>query len=315
MPLISIIIPTYQSAQFLPQSIESILNQTFKDFEVIVVDDGSTDSTSEVLNNYIPQIRVISQKNQGPSIARNTGIRASSGVFLAFLDADDFWISDKLEKQIRLLEENYELGLIFTNALILYNQISKGTIFDLVTPKSGWVEKDLFQINFMPMSTILVRRSCLERVGLFDENLPPCEDYDLWLRISHLYPVAFISEPLAYYRISCSQISQNDLKMLSALIKMKTKAINNNPLLIDLPLSILDQCYYNLYPRLAKYQLIDGKVFECRQILENYKTMRGRTLRYWLLYAASHLPTVLSRQALIFWGWIHGKSIMKVYPN
>lgn len=315
MPTVSVIIPTYQHAQFISDAIQSVLDQTYRDFEVIIINDGSTDRTAEILDGYSDRVTVITQPNRGLPASRNVGINHSLGEFVAFLDADDFWLSNKLEKQVQLMNEDPDLGLIFTNATVLSGAITKGTIFDLVTPKSGWVEKELFQDNFMPMPTILVRRSCFKSVGLFDENLRSCEDYDLWLRISHLYPVAYIDEPLACYRIGSSQMSQDDKKMLSALIQMKTKAIINNPEIKDLALEKLDNCYYNLFPRLAKFLLIDGEVLQCREILEDYRQLRGRTFRYWLLILTSHLPILFSRPVLMFWGWIHDKSILKVTQN
>ena len=193
--MISVVIPTFNRSAFLKKAIESVLSQGYQDFELIVVDDGSEDDTSEVVTGFDSGIKYIKQKNKGPGAARNLGIKNSKGEFIAFLDSDDWWDNDKLATQLQAMEQNPEYSISHTQELWyrngeLLNQKQKhkkhhGYIFDKCLPLCA-----------VSTSTVMARRGIFEEVGLFDEALPCCEDYDFWLRVSARHKIFLIDKPL-----------------------------------------------------------------------------------------------------------------------
>lgn len=204
MPTVSVILPTYNQTRYLAQAIESVLRQTIDDWELVVMDDGSTDQTREVVAPYTrdPRIRYHVQSHQEGAAARNHGIRVSSGRYVAFLDADDVWLPEKLERQLRLLQAHPEAGLCYT----LTRRIdAAGRVLDAAWPPGGYegdVVAPLVRGSFIILSTVVVPRACGDRVGWFDESLPAfgAEDFDLWLRLARRYPVVCVREELILYR-------------------------------------------------------------------------------------------------------------------
>ena len=210
-PLVSVIIPNYNYAQYLPCALDSVLAQTYSNFEIIVVDDGSQDNSREVLNSYGKTARFISQENQGVSEARNRGVRESSGEWVAFLDADDIWLPTKLEKQIHRILAEPELGLVHCGVeRIEPGGASLGWWLDGL---EGWVFKDilLFQrpVIIAAGSTALVSRAIFEAVGGFDTSLSTSADWDFCYRVAVHRRVGFIPEPLVKYRIHDSNMHAN----------------------------------------------------------------------------------------------------------
>lgn len=211
-PLVSVIIPTFNSFGFLIEAVDSALAQTYQAIEIIVVDDGSTDDSAQVAARYGDRIRYIRQDNQGPSGARNTGIRNSRGRFIAFLDADDRWLPGKLARQVPLLEADISVGLVHSSCYIIDAQgIRVGT-------KSVDLTEDcdihaLLERNRVSCLTAVVRRAALDTVGLFDTSLRGPEDWDLWLRIAAKYTVMAAQEPLAEYRVTDGSVSKNARRM------------------------------------------------------------------------------------------------------
>jgi glycosyltransferase involved in cell wall biosynthesis len=194
MPKVSVIIPTYNRAQFLPRAIRSVQGQTFRDWELIVVDDGSIDGTQQLLRAWA-DMRVVSQPNRGVSAARNAGVRIASGEWIAFLDSDDEWRPEKLERQMECVANRPAIWIWhtdetwFRNGKLLrqkaHHRKQGGLFFDRA------VERCLIS-----PSSVMIHRRLVERVGLFDESLPAAEDYDLWLRVTAFYEVGFVPEPL-----------------------------------------------------------------------------------------------------------------------
>lgn len=205
--LISVIVPTYNYAPYIGEAVSSALNQGLSGVEVIVVNDGSTDHTKEVIKPYLSRIRLIDQSNKGVSAARNNGIANSSGEFIAFLDADDRWMPEKLKKQLEHIRGKTEIGMVHTGATFIDNQgnAREAHISDFPKHPSGSGFEGLFLGgNGICTSSILVRRSCLEECGFFNERMSYAEDYDLWLRIATKYQIGFVDEPLVNYRIHCN---------------------------------------------------------------------------------------------------------------
>ena len=194
-PLLTIIIPTFNRADFLKESIRSVLSQTFTDFELIVVDDGSTDHTRDVTLEF-PKVRYVAcTENSGVSHARNLGIGMAGGRYICFLDSDDLWTQNKLETQIRWMESHVDCQVCYTDEIwirkgVRVNPMNKHRKY------SGDIFPHCLPLCIVSPSSVLMRSSLFDEVGLFDEDLPVCEDYDLWLRISLKYPVHFIEEKL-----------------------------------------------------------------------------------------------------------------------
>ena len=227
---VSVIIPTFNRAAFLPKTIQSVLDQTAQDFEIILVDDGSTDNTAEVLDEFKDRLTYIKQTNQGPASARNTGIKKSQGKFLAFVDSDDWWDKNKLTVQLARMEKNPEYLISHTQEIWyqkgkLLNQKKKHRKYH------GNIFKHCLPLCAVSLSTVVARRELFDRVGCFDEDLPCCEDYDLWLRISIQHPFLLIDQPLTLKdggrtdQLSMIYATGIDKFRIQSLIKMIGKEI------------------------------------------------------------------------------------------
>ena len=206
MPRVSVIIPTYNREEFITETINSVLNQTYKDFEIIVVDDGSTDNTKLKLESFKSNIKLIEQKNSERAIATNNGVKNSSGEYIAFLDSDDIWIKDKLEKQVKLLDSNSDVVLTYGQCLRIneYGEEIQSAKRQL-QGFSGDVFTNLLMRNFISSPTPMIRREYLETTRGFQTKYIPYEDWEFWIRFSLLGKFSFSGEPFAYYRIHKNQ--------------------------------------------------------------------------------------------------------------
>jgi glycosyltransferase involved in cell wall biosynthesis len=192
--LVSVIIPTYNRRDFLREAVESVLSQTYSPVEIIVVDDGSTDDTPVLLDAYHGRIKVLRQSNHGVSAARNLGIRYAQGAFIALLDSDDYWQPDKLALQIEYFDTHPEALICQTEEIWMRNGVR-------VNPghrhkkQDGRIFEPSLALCLISPSAVMMHNALLEEVGLFDESLPACEDYDLWLRVTCKYPVGLVDTP------------------------------------------------------------------------------------------------------------------------
>ena len=210
-PLVSIILPTYNCAAFLSHSIGTILSQTYNSYEIIVIDDGSTDNTKEVLYPFMQRIKYIrSEQNKGLPTARNIGILPAQGKYIAFIDADDLWLPEKLQTDIEYFETHPEVSMVYSKHI---NIDEKGDDLGGNTKKqlpSGNIFTQLFsEQNFIITSSVVVRKEVFETTGLFDEQLFNCQDWDMWLRIAFHFKVAGINKPLVKYRHNPHSLSKN----------------------------------------------------------------------------------------------------------
>ena len=194
---VSVIIPTYNRAYCIVNAVDSVLAQTYPALEIIVVDDGSTDNTAEVLHSYRERetVRYIYQTHQGVSAARNRGILASRGDWLAFLDSDDMWLPTKLEKQVEYLSRNPGIKICQTGEIWIHRGRKRNPKKYHSKPHGFCFGKLLHRCLISP-SAVMLHRRILEKVGLFDTSFPVCEDYELWLRIGCRYPIGLVDEPL-----------------------------------------------------------------------------------------------------------------------
>ncbi|TYS59867.1 glycosyltransferase [Sutcliffiella horikoshii] len=207
--LVSVIIPCFNSEKWIIETIDSVLNQTYSNIEIIVVDDGSTDNTKDVISNYSKRIKYIYQQNKGPSVARNLGIKKSKGKYVAFLDSDDLWESNKLEKQVEFLENNQNIALVFSNVKVInekgeylythYNNIPKD-------------KKEIITAFFlgkitMNTPTIVAHKKAIQKVGGFQEHLPVREDHFLLMNMVDNFNIYHFKEPLVKRRINEGSLS------------------------------------------------------------------------------------------------------------
>jgi len=194
-PSVSAIIPTYNRAPLLGRALDSVYAQTRPPDEIIVVDDGSSDSTRRMIADHFPQVHYLHQRNAGVSAARNYGIQAASGDWLAFLDSDDVWLPDKLAMQLARLDDNPDLTVCHSEEIWIRNgrRVNPGNKH---RKAGGWIFQMCLPLCAISPSSVLIHHSVLAATGAFDETLPACEDYDLWLRVTSRYPVLFIDRPL-----------------------------------------------------------------------------------------------------------------------
>ena len=211
MPKVSVVIPTHNRAELLRSAITSVLNQTFQDFEIVIVDDTSQDHTPHVVNSFGDgRIKYLRHNyNKGEGAARNTGVKNAQGEFIAFLDDDDEWLPEKLELQVTLLESSLPtVGCVYTG----YSKIEKVSgklLCQKVLSVRGNILDHLVTENWLSSSTMLLRKECFVKAGLFDERLTFGADYDLWLRIAKYFDFECLDKPLATYCIHGNNVTLN----------------------------------------------------------------------------------------------------------
>ena len=230
MPKVSVIIPAYNCEKYIAATIDSVLAQTFPDLELVVIDDGSTDGTKDVVQQYDARVRYFYQKNQGVSAARNRGIAESKGDYIAFLDNDDIWFPDKLELQVPIMEADPDVAMVFTDGEkfndvgvveptfkvpleqarlkggVLLNRITQMKTNDGSVIRDNFYH-DLFLKSFVFNSSVLIRKSCLDQVGIIDASLLINSDYDLWIRMALKYPLVYLNRVTARWRVRADSLS------------------------------------------------------------------------------------------------------------
>ena len=321
MPRVSVIIPTYNYGHFVTQTIDSVLQQTYRDFEIIVVDDGSTDDTAERLQSYIDrkQINYVYQKNLGLPGARNTGVRASQGSLIAFVDSDDLWAPKKLELQVPKFDQAPDVGVVFGNTRKFYDQmISRTTAFGDIPPARGRVLCELIQRTFVPMPTVVIRRECFETVGWFDEPLQsPGEDIDLWLRLSLKYSFDYVDDVVAFYRIHATSISANVVKIAERRLQVLTRFIDQHRSVVEqsCQVQIVEKVLVEAETDVGKYSAALGDPKKGRPYLRKAIAQRPEDSHLKLLFASSFVPGLLP--ALYRWkvGKIKSDSFTAAGPS
>jgi glycosyltransferase involved in cell wall biosynthesis len=206
---VAVIIPCYDAAPYLVRALESVFAQTYRDYCVYVIDDGSNDDTPAVLRPYAGRIVSLKQEHSGQAAARNHGIRLSDSPYIAFLDADDEWLPDKLERQVAIFREAPRKGMIYSDCFTSGDGRTAGSYFAQIgIPTGGRVFERFLKGCDVYTPTVIVRRECLLDVGLFDETLPFGEDYNLWLRIAARWEVGVIPEVLAIRHVTPGSLSR-----------------------------------------------------------------------------------------------------------
>jgi glycosyltransferase involved in cell wall biosynthesis len=292
-PLVSVIIPAYNCARYLPAAIESALGQTYPAVEIIVVNDGSTDETSEVLSHY-SSIISIQQKNCGLSYARNRGIERARGEYIALLDGDDIWPETKLTDQVELMSDNPAVGVLFGDARrFADNGWTEPTLFTRYQLNDKFFGSDFLVIdalkkllfmNFIPVGTALVRKECLIEAGLFDETFRRVEDWDMWLRIALRDKFAYSRKLWKLKRTHETNLSNNTEAMaLSAIAVMEKLVSEHGPELLELGIDV-DPHLRDAYSNLGYFYLRALSLFEARKALSASLKCgtQPRSALYWL---------------------------------
>ncbi len=225
MPRVSVIIPTYNCARFLVRTIDSVLRQTYQDFEVIVVDDGSTDETQELMARFGDPVHYVYQENQGASAARNVAVSRARGEFIAYLDADDLWTPEKLLRQVEYLDAHPTCGFVHTEVSVIdeddqilytrFNQETKRAV------PQGHCLRDVLLRSHIQTLTVMERRSVFEKAGNFDLRLPIAQDYLHWIHVVlREYEVGYLSEPLGQYRWRGGSLMSSQRRLLEDFVKI-----------------------------------------------------------------------------------------------
>ncbi|HEY9832880.1 MAG TPA: glycosyltransferase [Stenomitos sp.] len=254
MPLISVIIPVYNGEKTIRETIYSVLSQTLQNFELIVVNDGSKDSTVEIVEGIQdPRLKLFSYPNAGQAMSRNRGFSHAVGEYISFLDADDLWTPDKLEAQLKALQENPQADVAYswTNYINESGQYLRQGSYVKV---SGDVFKNLLVVNFLENgSNPLIRAKALTEVGGFDGAVTPAEDWDMWLRLAARYHFVAVPSPQILYRVSATSSSANVSKLEAGCLPALERAFSQAPSLKYLK----PTCFANIYKYLT-YKALEG---------------------------------------------------------
>ena len=282
MPTVSVVIPTYNCAAFLGAAIESVLAQTYQDLEIIVIDDSSEDETPEVAKRFADRITYHRQERKGPSAARNRGINLSQGEYIAFLDADDIWLPQKLAEQIPVLERDATIGLVCADfSVVAGDRVVASSFLECCKlARSGYVFDEIIQQNFILPSSAVVRRSCLSDVGLFDESLWSVEDRELCLRIAYRWKVAVIRKQLVVKRNRPTSITSDPVGATRFRIMVFEKTLRTFPnlparsrRLIRMQLSA--NCLHQGYDYFSRFMTKDARSLLWSSLVYNWTNWRA----------------------------------------
>lgn len=201
MVRVSVNIPVYNGSDYIRDTLESVLAQTVKDFEIIIIDDGSNDGSGQVIKEFKDsRIKYFFQENKGIGAARNAAIEMSQGEYIAFLDQDDLWLPTKLEEELAMFDKGRDIGLVFCNTIFFSYKGDLFSYYGKEKPPQGMVFRQLLRKYFLSLETVMVRRSVLETVGLFPDYMM-AEEYDLFLRIAYKFPFGYVDKALSKYRL------------------------------------------------------------------------------------------------------------------
>jgi glycosyltransferase involved in cell wall biosynthesis len=227
-PAVSVVIATYNYGRFLAGALDSALGQTFPDLEVVVVDDGSTDDTPQVIQPYLRDARVRYHRtgHLGQAAAKNAGVQLARAPLVAFLDADDLWLPAKVERQVALFRTDPELGVVCTRRLLI-DEHGRELLYEQPPLYRGSVLQQIFPTNFVCFSSAMVRRTVFDAVGLFDERLVLAVDYDLWLRVAQRFRFDYVDEPLVKYRVGHANLSRRVEERLRSVLRIMRRFLDD----------------------------------------------------------------------------------------
>lgn len=269
-PLVSVIIPAYNCSDWISDTLESVLNQDYQNIEIIVIDDGSTDNTRNIVCSFGKKVKYFYKINGGQSSARNLGIKYALGKYIAFIDSDDLWVKEKLTLQVELLENNnfkwaYSDGIAFDSS-------SKAILFrfkEMSRQYDGDILINLFQSCFIPMPSVIINKEVFSNIGYFNEdyNFRNREDWEMWIRIAEVYPVALIPEILVKYRVHQNSVtgSESLIERLNGNILVVKQAALRNPKKLG---RYENKVLYNLHYSNALALALSGQQSSAKKIFQ-----------------------------------------------
>ncbi|MFM1757367.1 MAG: hypothetical protein RL621_2364 [Bacteroidota bacterium] len=289
-PLVSVIIPAYNSADWIAETIRSVLNQDYNNLEIIVINDGSSDKTESIVKSFGDKVKYFHKTNGGQSSARNLGILNSNGEFIAFIDSDDLWEKEKTSVQISYLEAN-NYKWIYSDG-IAFDSLSRDVLFQfskMSYPYEDNVLINLFNSCFIPMPTVIVKKEVFLEVGYFNEDnrFRNREDWEMWLRIANNYPVAYVPQILVKYRVHKGSVTGTEslIERMNGNILVIQNAVINNPIKLT---RYKSQVLFNLYYSTGRALSIKYKFIDANKLF--MKAFRERPMSYKLYFAWILLP-------------------------
>jgi len=288
-PLVSVVIATYNMAQHLPSAVQSILAQTYENIELLIIDDGSSDNTQNVLEPFLKDSRAIyrRQENKGQAAAKNHGVFEAKGKYIAFLDADDMWVSEKLELQIPVFSKSKAIGIVYAKVMCI-NESGEHIGIASNNMLRGRLSSQLFVRNNIGFGTSVVKKECFERLGGFNESIRMGIDYDLWLRFSTQYEFDYVDSPLLYYRIWPGQMSNNCKGRYLNGIQIMKNFLHNFPGVIDKKTEKAAWAYtYVGFGQCVRS--LDGKFIPCLKLYLHALTYKPTCLLAWKAIAKAIL--------------------------
>jgi glycosyltransferase involved in cell wall biosynthesis len=297
-PLVSVIMPCYNGEKFIGEAIESVTNQTYQNWELIIINDGSTDNSEKIIYKYLSDSRIRNlhnTQNKGIPIARNMGIRASKGEYIAFLDQDDIWMEEKIEKQLDLFyKENEKLGLIFGEVLNINlegkeikgikSQKFNNKKMEILENNNIEIMRTLYLRDFIPFVTVMVNKRIFTKIGLLDENLTGgADDYEFCLRLLGKFNIIYMNEILAKKRIHKKNFSRVD-RVLPDEIKISEKIAEMFPYLAKYKKRRLGSCYYAC----GRFYQIKGELIKSREKFVKAISYNPWQWKYYIAYLLSY---------------------------
>lgn len=274
-PLVSVIVPAYNAERQIASALETVFGQTYSPTEIIVIDDGSFDNTADIIKQYQTKrtnVIYMYQENSGPSRARNAGIRKATGEYVAFLDADDSWTADKLEKQMVLFNTDAEIDIVFTDVRI--TRLRQGKIEQIVMFQNEGLNTEFFghdyivanplekllKLNFIPTSSVVGKKACFNGVFLFNENRRYVEDWELWLAMSLRYRFGYVNEPCVHKQEKGDGLSSNSVNMLLSRLDVFENFLQRNIEYVysQIPREVLSAYIKDMYTWAGYYFMLKG---------------------------------------------------------
>jgi glycosyltransferase involved in cell wall biosynthesis len=303
MARVSVVIPTYNYARFLGEAIQSVLDQTYKDLEIIVVDDGSTDNTGEVVSSFTDaRVKYLRQENRGVAAAQNTGIKASHGEYISILGSDDLYLPQNLEDKVKVLDSHPDIGLVYSDAYLLDK--NTGTTLGKLwrSPKGPhpWFDPDratrqplkeiLYRGCFIMPQASMMRRQVFAKVGYFDESLPTYEDWDLIIRILQHFSAELIDMPLLKLRQHDTNLTGNKEKMYQGAVAAANKAIRSGSLSKE-EFTFLRKRLVPQHFKYGRQALLEGREAAARKALFACIRLNPRKIKPYIYLVLSFLGT------------------------
>jgi len=301
MEKVSIIIPAYNKAELTVKTVDSVLKQTYPNIEILVVDDGSTDNTREVLSSYQDKIRYIYKENGGASSARNFGIKKAKGEFIGFVDCDDLYARDKVELSVTYLKKNPDFGYLHTGACFIDEKDEiVGDYSHPMSQQQGWVSRRLILHNFICNSTVFMRKSALERTGFFDEEIFTPADWDMWIRLAEIVQIGYIDYPLTYYRVSdnfvFSRLKRAEKEERFVIEKYFKRNIHMGNIFKRRVLSNLYLRFAQCYFLKNNIKLLKARFF--RSLFKNPLNLKAIVLLFYYFFFRKNLRTELTKRII-----------------